>query len=243
MGFFSDLAGSFTGSTAKKAINKGYRDSQAHLATGYDRASTGYQTAQSRLDPYVSSGRVGQDMYEATLGLRGADARNEAQDLYYSDPNQERIAALTQRGLARRYNAGGAANSGAHITASTNAFLQDYGNWQNRLAGVGQQGQQAASQQASNDMTFGTLGYQYGSDQAGNSINRANATAAASNVLAQNVLGLGGLVLGGFTPGRTGTTPFGNMMSGLGQAGTGVANYFRPQATVPLGRVPDPYAV
>jgi hypothetical protein len=212
--FIGDLVSSFTGSGAKKAINQGYKTSQGNLASGYGMATTGYNEAQSTLSPYATGGQAGQQAYLSTLGLNGADARTAVQDLYYSDPNQRRISDMTQHGLAQRYNASGRANSGAFTQAATNAFLGDYGNWQNRLAGVGQQGMQAAGQMAGNSMQYGNLGYQYGHDQAGNAINRGSAMAQANNIFAQNVLGAAGVIIGGFTPGKSGQSAFGSMFGG-----------------------------
>ena len=210
MGFFSD----FMGSSAKKDIREADARAKKLLDDGKAEADTryteGWDTARGYIDPYAEGGRVGQELYENTLGIHGEGARSGAQDLYYSDPQQEKEAALRFKRVGYKYNApgGGGYGTGAHGLADARVAVENYGNWQNRLAGVGQQGQQAAQ-------TGATIGYQYGSDranlaygnaqqQAGREQSTGNAVAATRSTGINNLLGLAGTAAKAYSSYATG---------------------------------------
>lgn len=204
MGFFSD----FMGKSAKKDLREADAKSKAYLNAGKDEADSryveGWDTARGYIDPYAEGGRAGQTMYENTLGLNGEGARDEAQRLYYSDPNEQRIGDLVNKRIGYKYNAGGSYGTGAHNLASSRAALEQYGGWQNRLGELGARGQQAAT-------TGATLGYQAGSDraslayghaqqQAGREQSFGNAMAANRMTGINNILATAGTVAKFFMP-------------------------------------------
>lgn len=209
MSFFKDLVDGFTGKAARKDLSASDARSKAILDAGKNEADgryvEGWDTARGYIDPYAEGGKAGQTLYENTLGLHGEGARSDAQDLYYSDPQQQREADLRYKRVGFKYNApgGGGYGTGAHSLADARVAVENYGNWQNRLSGVGQQGQQAAQ-------TGAALGYQVGSDRAGLAYGNAqqqagreqsfgNAMAANRSTGINNLLGLAGTASKFFT--------------------------------------------
>ena len=167
--------------------------------------------------PYAESGKAGQTAYENTLGLHGQQARQQQfQTGYLDDPAlayRDQQTGNQINALMRKYNAGGqGVNSGAAALGvgriRSENFNNDWGGYQNRLQGLGQQGFQAAGQQAGL-----TTGYYNGA--ADRSIARSNAlvgndtqaTMAANNARmsgVNNLLSIGGSVLGAGTRLATG---------------------------------------
>ena len=209
MGFFGDLLGKSSAKEANRLgqrnagqINSSYEDANALAKTGYDQ-SMGYYK------PYAESGQRGQTAYENTLGLNGQDARQrQFTEGYSQDPALQYRQQQNQQSmnaLYRKYNAGGqGVNSGAAMLGAgrlqNEQFNQDWGRYQNSLQGMGQQGFQAAGQQA--NLTSGY--YNAGADRAvgrGSALvqNDTNATTAASNARQQgvnNMLSIYGTAMG-----------------------------------------------
>lgn len=236
MGFFDDLLGK---SSARAAAQLGQRNA-AQINSGYDDADrhsrTGYDQSMGFLNPFAQSGRAGQTAYENTLGLNGQQARQQQfQTGYIDDPAlayRDGQTGAQINSLLRKYNAGpSGVNSGAAALGSARIraenFNNDWGGYQNRLQGLGQQGLQVAGQQAGL-----TTGYYDGAGQRaiGRSTalvgNDTQATMAANNARMSGVnnllsgLGsLGGAVFSGFAPGPKGASTFGNMRNWMSGGG------------------------
>lgn len=212
MGFFD----SFSGSAQRKDIRNAQATADAALSQGYTDAQGYYTQARDSLDPYAQGGQKGYTTYQDTLGLNGDAARAAAQAIYTSDPIQQQLADTQLNRLFKQYNAGGMGNSGANRLAASRAWLENYGNWQNQLKGVGDQGLQVAGTQAGLTQGLGDLAYGYGATKAGNAINYGNALAGTRNIGIQNLLNVGGLAMKAFSPtGMSGQTAAGNMWSGI----------------------------
>ena len=183
MGFFSD----FMGKSSKKDLREADNKARSYLNAGKDEADArfqeGWTTAKGYIDPYAEGGLASRKMYENTLGLNGAGARDEAQDVYNSDDMlaKNRAYDLTRSGWQQ--NASGSFNSGAAALADSRIRMRGYGDWQNRLGDLGNQGQAAAS-------TGAALGYQAGSDRAnlayGNAQQQAGREQSFGNAMAAN---------------------------------------------------------
>jgi hypothetical protein len=204
---FGDLIDSFTGAGAKRALQEGQAKSLASLAEGRDASLNATRTAGTEARgyqrPFADMGGRGFELYGDSLGVNGTGARERAQGLYNSDEMISRQRDLDMRRLGRTMNASGSFNSGAAALADSRARLEGYGNWQNRLAGYGQQGQQAAgtmSNIASNEgnALAGIYGG-YGRDVASTYGQNARDMAQASNAFAQNVIGLGQAAVSAYT--------------------------------------------
>lgn len=217
MGFFDSLMGK---SSARAAQQLGQRNA-SQINSGYDRADglaeTGYNRSMDFYEPFAQSGRRGQAAYENTLGLNGADARQQQfQAGYLDDPAlayRDRATGDQINALMRKYNAGGVGvNSGAAALGvgriRSENFNRDWGDYQNRLMQTGNQGLQVAGQQAGL-----TTGYYDGA--ANRAVGRSSAlvnndtqaTMAASNARmagVNNLLSIGGSILGAGTRLATG---------------------------------------
>lgn len=196
MGFLD----SFTGKSARKDIDKGI----AAVSKGRDDAIATYRAAGTEakgyLEPYREGGEKGFNLYNDTLGVNGTGARDAAQGTYLSDDILQKQLALQQRNRGWASNARGAYATGADALAASRINLQGYGDWQNRLAGVGQQGQQAAT-------TTAGIAQNEGAGVAGAYQNATGQTAGlygqraqTQNTLAQNLIGLGGVAVSAFNP-------------------------------------------
>lgn len=253
--FFAQLYNDLSGRTsANSSTNLGVRNA-GQINSGYDRADsearTGYDTSMGFYQPYADSGRRGQTAYENTLGLNGQEARQKQfTEGYTNDPalayrNQNNQNQMNS--MFRKYNAGGqGVNSGAAMLGAgrlaTEQFNNDWGGYQNRLMGMGQQGLQVAGQQAGL-----TTGYYGGNaDRAiGRSTaltsNDTQATQAANNArmagvnnLLTGMGALGGQVFSAFAPGAS-----------TALKSTGVQNGGTSPGGVPVGGTwgkPNPYA-
>lgn len=204
MSFLSNLFGGLTGSSQRKALRNANAQAQGYLDTGEGDLRAGYNKAFGYIDPYAQMGLQAQTSYFDALGLNGEQARARFQQMYQSDPMLSGAAALDQNRLMKLYNAQGSANSGVAALAGARAGMENYGNFLNRFAGQGQQGQQAAQ--------FGAgLSAQRGQDllglsatRAGNAINFGNAMASSHNSGINNLLSIAGLGLKAFGVGGFG---------------------------------------
>jgi hypothetical protein len=207
MSFFGGLVDSFTGEGAKKALQEGLGN-QLSVAQATQDKQTGAinasgTEARGYYKPYVDQGGRAFGLYGDTLGVNGADARKSAQDLYYSDPNQQRITDLALRAGDRASNAGGYFSGARGALLAGRLAQEQYGNWQNKLNGMGQQGQQAAAGMAGIAANEGNaLAGAYGNYGAsvGNAYGQnAQGMAQANNVFAQNLIGLGSAAVSAYT--------------------------------------------
>jgi hypothetical protein len=193
MGFFSDLAGAFTGSTARKDIKKGKAEANAELTAGEGKGLGYYEEGVTSLDPYAEGGLEGQEAYLASLGLRGDEARAGVQKTYFDDPVQNALMDRIQRGNNRSFGAVGMGNSGKATQSLTNALLQKWGEYQDRLKGVGEGGLGATTAQAGLRSGMGDLAFGASQQRAGVDIGAANASAASRAAPVNNLLGLLGI--------------------------------------------------
>lgn len=215
------IFGGLFGKSQQRDMSAAYRDSQGQLdaARGTARADItgGRDRGLSYITPYAQSGQRGQTAYENTLGLNGQDARNrQFEEGYVNDPAgayRAQQAQTQMQNLLRRYNAGpSGVNSGAAMMGAgrltMDRFDRDWGDYQNRLMQLGQQGQQMAGQAA--QMEYGTgnqladLEMGYGNTSAANRINYGNAMAASRNTGLNNLLAIAGTAARFVNPGGAG---------------------------------------
>jgi hypothetical protein len=150
------------------ALRQGYDTSVGAVGTGYDtarqdftgqsgRAESALTDAQSYvqqiLTPFMQSGQRAQGLYDTALGLDGQPAAQNFYETYAAnDPFRQFNEDMTNKALARSFNAGGSLGSGRAGLAASRANLergsQDLNKYLDRLAGQGQQGGAYASQLA-----------------------------------------------------------------------------------------------
>jgi hypothetical protein len=188
MSFLSDLAGAFTGSSARKDIRAGKAEATAALNTGKTEGIGYYEQGIEGLDPYAAGGREGFEAYLASLGLRGDDARKAVQDRYFTDPVQNALMERIQRGNNRSFGAVGMGNSGKATQSLTNALLGQWGQYQDRLKGVGEGGAGAAAGQGTLRAGQGDIAFGTGQQIAGVNIGAANAIAQSRAIPINNLL-------------------------------------------------------
>ena len=216
--FLSQLAGSLTGSTGKKALSQANEQATAALGRGLADSSAsltgGYDQAQGYLSGYGQQGQRANALYSQALGLDGAGPRQQFMDQFAgADPFRQWNMDQTARTVSRRLGSMGYRPQGGTMSlglarAGMERGSQDYEGYMNRLAAAAQQGQGIAGQQAgyAAQRGQGLAGLQSGFAQqhAGNAINYGNAQAQQSNALMQNLLGLGGLAVSAYTGMRGG---------------------------------------
>ncbi len=193
------------GKGARKDLQEADRQAAASLAEGKAGAiATGdkyYGEGQNYLMPFAQSGRDADAQIRNALGLNGADAQRGYYDNFQTDPGFQNEVNAGVRTIDSSATARGGLYSGAQMKA-LQRFGQDkmgqaYGNRLNALMGYGQQGQQAATQQAGMAQQYGSdrmnLEYGYGQQRAGNQLNLGNALAQNRNVGMNNLLGIAGV--------------------------------------------------
>lgn len=219
--FLSQLAGSLTGSTGKKALSQANEQATAALGRGLGDSTaslkSGYGDAQDFLSGYGQQGQRANALYSQALGLDGAGPRQQFMDQFAgADPFRQWNMDQTARTVSRRlgsmgYRPQGGTMSLALARTGLERGSQDYESYMNRLAAAAMQGQGVAGQQAgyAARQGEGLAGLQSGFAQqhAGNAINYGNAQAQQSNALMQNLLGLGGLAVSAYTGMPTGGRP------------------------------------
>lgn len=186
MGFLQDL----TGSSARKALRNAKAQADQQLQAGYDQAQPYYNQAYDLYTPYAQSGGQANQLYADTLGLNGADAQKTAESTYFNDPVQQQILNDKSNALLRQLNARGDTYGARAALAGNRVALQNFGDWQSKLQGFGQQGLAATGAQSAIRSGQGDLRYALGTTQAGNEINYGNARAQASNIGINNLLGI-----------------------------------------------------
>jgi len=193
MGLFD----SFTGAPAKDAAAKNAAlynqygtDANKYLDTGLANQLPQLNNAIGAYTPLSDLGAkygAGTNTYMDSLGLNGASGNANAVNTFQASPgyNWQRDQAIeaTARN-ANRFGAGG--NELAAITDRANNLAnQEYGNWQNRLAGFVNPEQTAVSGAAGGQAAgYGAKAGAYGADT-------------------QNRIGVAGNVVGGVTKSNT----------------------------------------
>src|SRR5258706_15367901 len=151
------LLDSFTGAPAKDAAAKNAAlynqygtDANKYLDTGLANQLPNLDSAISAYTPLSNLGAkygAGTDMYMNSLGLNGAGGNANATGAFQASPGygwaRDQAIEATARN-ANRFGAGG--NELAAVTDRANNLAnQEYGNWQNRLAGFVNPEQSAVS--------------------------------------------------------------------------------------------------
>ena len=195
----------FTGKSARKDIDKGIAAVNQGQTSAADAFKTYGAQASGELAPYRDQGAKAFTTYNDTLGVNGADARTAAQGTYLSDPILAAQRALDLKQSGRAANASGNFSSGTAALADSRIRLQNYGDWQNRLAGVGQQGQQAATTTAGIDQNTGAGVAGTYQNAAGQTAGLYGQRAQTENTLGQNIIGLAGVGASAFGAPRINT--------------------------------------
>lgn len=187
---------------------------------GYKRARRDFRQTREKVDPfyegYVQDGTWSRDRLATLLGRDGVDAQRTAQEQFLTSPGFEfqmerGVDAIDASAAAR-----GSLNSGKTLKAQQEfgqgLYAQDFNNYRNMLAGMGQMGFQGATGLMNNSNQYGNLEIGYG-----------QAKDAGNQAALGNLIGLG-----------TTVASFGAGMPALGGRGSGVlANFFRPQGQTP----------
>lgn len=190
MGFWGDL----TGNSQRSDLDQGYARATSDLSANTNRASGYYDKAAADYQPFYDNGLKGQNAYLASLGLgpNGNQGASDAYSAYASNPGLRDAAALGVKYAAQRYNVGPGLNSGAAIAGLGNVSLGYYDQYLNRLAGLGEQGQNAAAGQAGVYENQGNLWEGYGRSLADLDTQHAQGVAGTRGVFAQNLIGAAG---------------------------------------------------
>lgn len=201
MGFLGSIMDSFTGKSARRDIDRGIDA----VGQGRNSAIGAYREygdrAQGYMKPYREQGAKAFGLYGDTLGVNGTGARDSAQGLYLSDDILQKQLALQQKQRGWSSNSRGEYGSGADALAASRVNLQNYGNWQNQLAGMGQQGQQAAATSAGIDQQTGAGIAGAYQNESGQLAGLYGQRAQTQNALAQNIIGLGSVAASFWNPG------------------------------------------
>ncbi len=150
-----------------------------------------YQQGQQRLDPYSQGGGQAFNAMLSAQGLNGQDAQQEYFNNYMSSPAIDSSMRAVNRAMAAK----GLSNSGAANLAAARVWQDDYNTNQNRMIQLGQQGQTAATGQATFDQGIGDMRFGTGQLKANNAVNLGNAMAQSRNVGINNLMSLGGMAL------------------------------------------------
>lgn len=190
----------FSGSDERKAAgqqiaaaNRARDLSLNELNQGLKQTTGLYDTAEGYLQPYQEAGQQGMQTYLGSLGLGGEDGREQAVNAFQTGPGYEFAMDQGEQAALRAASAGGMLASGNTLMA-LNRFgqglaNQEYGNWQDRLAGLGQQGMQASGAMANNRMRLGDIGMNVARQRAGiqgNAEQQIGAGRAAEQMAGQN---------------------------------------------------------
>ncbi len=219
MGFISDI----TGSSQRKDARRYAEAQRTELKSGYDLAKPaitgGYAKAHESIKPFVDSGVKANQLYTDTLGINGGEARDAAQEIYMTDDVLTKLRELDLKRTGRANNSVGRFNSGVGAAADSLVRLGNYTNWQDRLKGESDKGGQFALEDARLNVGEGTdlagLEYGYGQQRAGITGQEGTNVAGSRGVLGNNLLALGSVITSGMTPGKSGTSAFGNMARGV----------------------------
>lgn len=207
----------FTGKNQKKAaanmasqVVQGANNARTALEGGLDTASGLYGEARDLYRPLYDQGLQGLEMYGNALGLGGAEGNQAAVGAFKTSPGYDFALNQGLQALERRASAQGRLGSG-NTALDTLGYAQglanqEYGNWLDRLSGLGgyattgAAGQSGAlgSEAAANLSTAGSLAdlsYNSALAQGG----AMNDYYAANDILGRNAFNLGENILkGGF---------------------------------------------
>lgn len=209
----------FTGGSQRRDI----RNAGAAAATGYNNArqtTTNYaNSAKNYLTPYQNRGDAAYRQYTDALGVNGQDAQQGYWNIYQADPQRGYDEGRAVDAVNRSMSARGLSNSGFGALAGARAGMDAGRSYTmdrlNRLQGLGAQGMGTANQLSNIDLGTGqqlaNLDVGLGQNNAGINMGLAN----SRNIGFNNAMQIGGTLIGGFTPGKSNTSPFGNMLTGM----------------------------
>lgn len=149
---------------ARGALDSGFDAARGDMTGQFGRAEDALTDAQAYvqqvLSPFMQSGQRAQGLYDTALGLDGQEAAQEFYQGYAAnDPFREFNEDMTNKAMARSFNASGALGSGRAAMAASRANLErgstDLNRYLDRLASQGAQGGQYASQIATNAANTG----------------------------------------------------------------------------------------
>lgn len=196
MGFFDD----FMGKSQKRDIEQGGQQQRAAISQGYNDASGIYGDYLGRglgyLDSTIQGGQGANKLLYDALGINGPDAQKSYYASFQSDPGFQATMDAGLKGVQ-----GSAAARGGLLSGSALKGLHEFGQramqgqFQNRLAQLGQVGQQgnqfslaAAGMNTQAGQDLSNLRYGYG-QQLGNSfMSEANARAGTRGMGLNNLL-------------------------------------------------------
>lgn len=156
------------------------------------------------MQPFAAQGQEANNLYGNAIGL-GSDAdRTAAQERYFSDPALQGVLGQQSNAMLRQFNANGNGTGGGKLAlAGTRVGLEQYGNWLNRIQGLGSQGAQIAGQRADLRTNYGNnradLDWNYAGSRAGAYTNAMNARAQASSQSVNNLLNIAGTAAKAYT--------------------------------------------
>lgn len=156
-------------------LNKAMTALQQHEAQGRGDISGYYQKALGFGEPYRTAGTGALGAYQASLGLGGPGAREKIMQQFQASPGYQFALQQGLQGTQRQMTAAGLGGSGAEEKAleryGQGLAGQEFGQYQQKLAGLAGMGQEEAGRAA--QMAYGTggalagLGRGYGGDIAG----------------------------------------------------------------------------
>jgi len=195
--------------------------------------------------PYRKAGEESLDVYKASMGLPSSAKYSDVLEMFHQSPGYQFALEQGQKARMAAAAAGGGALSGGLLKELTSygqvMAEQEYGNWQQRLAGLTELGSKLSSQAQAETVGAGTTigGYDIATGQlTGRSFEEQGATSAnamleAAKLRAQGEMSdigtmrsligdlamAGGTILGGPIGGMLGKKLFGS--SGTAAAGAG----------------------
>lgn len=180
---FSGRDGRLAASAQAEAANRGRDMALGELDQGFDRTSGLYDNAQGFFQPYQQAGQQGMQTYLGSLGLGGQEGRDQAVGAFQAGPGYQFAMDQGMQAANRAASAGGMLTSGNTLQALTRfgqgLANQEYGGWQDRLAGLGNMGLAASGEMAGNRMRLGDIGMGVAQQRAGIQSNTENAIGAA----------------------------------------------------------------
>lgn len=146
MGLFDSLFKPDTSATTaayqqqKNQINRGNANAQEELASGLKKARAPLNQAADIYGQFGQQFQPGISTYLGSLGLGGPEAQTQAVNSFQTSPGYQFGVDEALKGIMRNYAATGGTASGNVLEAlqqrGLNLANQEYGNWQNRLAGL-----------------------------------------------------------------------------------------------------------
>lgn len=141
------LLGGILGSNAAEDAAKAQAAAARHAA---DLQNQQYRQTRADLSPYRDTGSTALSQYRDLIGLNGQDAASRALTQYTESPYLPGLLKQTQQNVDASNAARGGLFSGATAQQigdrTGQLYLQDYGNYLSRLAGLYGTGETAAAQ-------------------------------------------------------------------------------------------------